>query len=381
LLTSKPDNFKRHIPALDGVRGFAAASVFLLHYGGGAQSSFLPLRFVGEVLHLGWAGVSLFFVLSGFLITGILWDGFQREHWWRNFYIRRSLRIFPLYYLALIIALLIALTVDFGSNNLSSFFIYAFYLQNIPALTVHLRQFQHVWLDHFWSLAVEEQFYLIWPFLLFALRAKGRRHALGLCASGWTLSLLFRVIVIAFHRETTWATTFLAGRAGELCAGAFLAILVRGNPAQLQRTLRKVPLVLGAAAVAIGAILWKGSLPSDPWMATLGISAFSILFAGIVAGCLYPSPIQSFFSNPFLRWLGKISYGIYVYHLLFRAQFQWITRHIAPHASRDASLAVTAAVAMVGTISIASLSFYTYEKFFLGLKEKFSSAKPVTVEA
>src|SRR5271154_6678295 len=78
------NQFRRHIPALDGVRGCAAAAVFAFHYGGGAQSSFLPLRVIGNIHHFGWAGVSLFFVLSGFLISGILWDGYQKPSWWRR---------------------------------------------------------------------------------------------------------------------------------------------------------------------------------------------------------------------------------------------------------------------------------------------------------
>src|SRR5271154_7618303 len=75
-----------HIPALDGIRGAAAAAVFIYHYGGGARSSNFAVHLVGETIHLGWAGVSLFFVLSGFLITGILLDSMRRPHWWRTFY-------------------------------------------------------------------------------------------------------------------------------------------------------------------------------------------------------------------------------------------------------------------------------------------------------
>src|SRR3984885_4831421 len=108
-----------HIPALDGVRGVAAATVFVYHYGGGAQSSFLPLRVMGILLHFAWVGVSLFFVLSGFLISGILWDGYQTPGWWRRFYVRRSLRIFPLYYLALVIAAVIWLALGVPAVRLS----------------------------------------------------------------------------------------------------------------------------------------------------------------------------------------------------------------------------------------------------------------------
>jgi len=319
--------------------------------------------------------------LSGFLITGILWDGFHREHWWRNFYIRRSLRIFPLYYLALLLALIIVFTVDAGKGRPALLLLYSFYLQNVPALAAHFHQFPHVWLDHFWSLAVEEQFYLIWPFLLFAVRGKNRRFALALYASGWALSLLFRVSIFAFHLSADWATAFLAGRAGELCAGAFLAILIRGTSAQAERVLRNAPLIAAGGAMALVLILalCRSTSPQNALIGTCGISAFSILFTGIVASCLSPNLIQRAFSARWLRQLGKISYGFYVYHLLLRAQFTWIATHLVPHQSRDASLAMTALVAGVGTLIIASVSFYTYESFFLHLKKRFEISVPVSL--
>src|ERR1700722_12834586 len=105
------------IPALDGVRGFAAAWVFLYHYVPGQNSSSFPIHFIWAANQIDWVGVSLFFVLSGFLISGILWDSFEDKNWWRNFYIKRSLRIFPLYFLALLIAVAVyfAIGADRGS--------------------------------------------------------------------------------------------------------------------------------------------------------------------------------------------------------------------------------------------------------------------------
>src|ERR1700759_363462 len=89
-----PFRIPGHIPALDGIRGAAAATVFIYHYGGGARSADFAFHIVGKTIHLGWVGVSLFFVLSGFLITGILLDSMQRPNWRETFYIRRALRIF-----------------------------------------------------------------------------------------------------------------------------------------------------------------------------------------------------------------------------------------------------------------------------------------------
>jgi peptidoglycan/LPS O-acetylase OafA/YrhL len=90
---------------LDGLRGLAVLVVFFYHFGGGTKSSFGPLRILASINLAGWSGVTLFFILSGFLITGILWDSRGADHWWRNFYARRTLRIFPLYYAALSLVL------------------------------------------------------------------------------------------------------------------------------------------------------------------------------------------------------------------------------------------------------------------------------------
>src|SRR6202000_1096748 len=104
----------------------------IYHYGGGAQSSFLPLRAIGTAIHFGWAGVSLFFVLSGFLISGILWDGYSKSSWWKRFYVRRSLRIFPLYYLAIAGAAIAWLILGVPAGELSPLWVYVFYLRNVP---------------------------------------------------------------------------------------------------------------------------------------------------------------------------------------------------------------------------------------------------------
>jgi peptidoglycan/LPS O-acetylase OafA/YrhL len=359
------------IPALDGVRGVAAATVFVYHYGGGAQSSFLPLRWFGEGLKFGWVGVSLFFVLSGFLISGILWDSMGRPSWWQTFYVRRSLRIFPLYYLALLLAVAIALLA--GQVNVqSSVWPYALYLQNIPSLGNHLHGFDKSHLDHFWTLAVEEQFYLVWPFLLLVLR-RDRVNAMRFCTTLWLLSFIFRLGVYGFSLSPDWAGRFLLGRTGELSAGAFLALSLRGSPEERRRLMRQVPRLLwGALAALVVLLVWSHEPSLETFSnATFGLAVLSIFFGCLIAYSTTPGPAQSFFELPALRWLGKISYGIYVYHVFFRWQFEWCAARLAPHAGRTASLALVALVAAVGTLAVATLSFYAFEQPFLSLRDRF----------
>ncbi len=123
-----------HIPALDGLRGLAVLMVFVYHYGGGMQSSVRAMRVFGMINKGGWCGVTLFFLLSGFLITGILWDSKGEPHWWRNFYARRTLRIFPLYYGTLVLVMVAAAVVGAFYQAASKIWIPALFLQNFPYL-------------------------------------------------------------------------------------------------------------------------------------------------------------------------------------------------------------------------------------------------------
>ena len=365
------DPIRGHIPALDGVRGVAAATVFVYHYGGGAQSSFLPLRAIGTAIHFGWAGVSLFFVLSGFLISGILWDGYSKPGWWSRFYVRRSLRIFPLYYLAIAGAAIAWLILGVPAGELRPLWVYVLYLRNVPLFDPLLRNMPtNIDLAHFWSLAVEEQFYVFWPFLL-AIFAGKRRRAMQMILALWTLSLVYRAAMLWLHAEG-WDSSFLFGRAGELLAGAYLAMMVRGDGEERQRLFRVLPFALGGSFLLLLLISFVSHGPefTTPWWSTVGLSVCSIFFASAIGLCLRPGIAQSIFQMPFLRWLGKISYGIYVYHLLLHGAFLWVTLRIAPHASYNVRLGLLFVVALAGTLAVACLSFYTYESAFLRLKER-----------
>lgn len=368
-----------HIPALDGVRGVAAATVFIYHYGGGARSSDFAFHIVGKTIHLGWVGVSLFFVLSGFLITGILLDSMQRPKWRVTFYIRRALRIFPLYYFALFGAILVAWLFKTPSSRITPLWPLFFYLQDIP-------QIVHPWalsplfvVGHFWSLAVEEQFYLVWPaLLLFATRRGVLRP---ICVGVFLVSLFFRICVFGLHLNTEWATYFILGRAGEMAAGGLLAASIRGSERDRDQIAHGARPVLLTCVACVTAIVWftKETAAAEPWLATLGISLFTLIFTALIALCLRPGITERVFSFPILRWLGKISYGIYVYHLLLAPLYAWLTHQIFPGVSGRSYLLALAAVATAGTLLAASISFATLESRFLRLKD--SLAKPLSAPA
>ena len=360
----------KHIPALDGVRGLAAVGIFICHYGGGLSSPIPLVRFAAEVQQFGWAAVSLFFVLSGFLISGILWDSFDKENWWRRFYWRRSLRIFPLYYFALL--LIFAATIIFKGHGwpLGSLWPFFVYLQNTPPLYHIMMHFPNaVALSHFWSLAVEEQFYLVWPFLL-VWRSGSNLATRRMCLLIWALSLSFRILVYSAGMRDAWAINFLAARAGELAMGAYLALAVR-DASMRPIVLRNARIVFPVSLLAlIGIAIWdKGTdLRLFP-MVTWGFAINAILFASLIALCLQPGAVASFFSMRWLRWLGKISYGIYVYHILLKSLFEWVASRAFHGLGHNAYLLALAGVAAIGTVLIASLSFYGFEAPVMRLKE------------
>ena len=352
----------QHVPALDGIRGFAALSIFIVHYAGGTHAFMGRLRYLAEPINFGWAAVSLFFVLSGYLISGILWDSIGTPNWWRRFYWRRSLRIFPLYYLAL----LIAIAHSIGSHGLRSIFPgvlpYFVYLQNVPTVYSTLAKFPDVRsLSHFWSLAVEEQFYLIWPFVLAWLYPKSDR-ARNVCLLVWISSLAFRVAVFATGAGHLWAIAFLAARAGELSLGAYLALVVR-DPICKERLFRRARWMFGVSLLAVIAVIvgTGGAGVESKGMATIGISINALLFAFLIGLSLRPGLAASVFEIGWLRWLGRVSYGVYVYHILLGDAFDWIASRIFPGVGRELHFLVLFFVAASGTLIVASLSYYFFE--------------------
>src|SRR4051812_26234940 len=156
-----------HVPALDGIRGLAILLILAYHFTLGMTGRGIAVRLIAKLTSTGWCGVDLFFVLSGFLITGILWNAKESPHRFRNYYVRRALRIFPLYYAAIAIvfaALPFIATRVGGFEGIHGTGAWlGLYGTNI---LVALRG-QWFPLSHFWSLAVEEHFYLFWPAVVF----------------------------------------------------------------------------------------------------------------------------------------------------------------------------------------------------------------------
>jgi peptidoglycan/LPS O-acetylase OafA/YrhL len=274
-----------------------------------------------------------------------------------------------LYYLALLIA--IAHTI--GSHGLRSIFPgvlpYFVYLQNVPTAYPTLARFPDVRsLSHFWSLAVEEQFYLIWPFVLAWLYPKSDR-ARNICLLVWISSLAFRVAVFATGTGHLWAIAFLVARAGELSLGAYLALAVR-DPIRKDRLFRRARWVFGVSLLAVIAVIvgTGGAGVESKGMATVGIAINAVLFASLICLSLRPGLAASIFEIGWLRWLGRVSYGVYVYHILLGDAFDWIASRIFPGVGREFHFLVLFFVAASGTLIVASLSYYFFELRFLRMR-------------
>jgi peptidoglycan/LPS O-acetylase OafA/YrhL len=361
--------YRAHIAALDGVRGIAVLLVFLYHYGGGAHTRNFEVRAIGKATQLAWFGVTLFFVLSGFLITGILWDSIGRPHWWRKFFMRRSLRIFPLYYAALVGFILVVTWMGASTASITPVWPYFLYLQNFPGVVRYGSLSHYLSIGHFWSLAVEEQFYVVWPLLL--LLANRRSRAVHLCWVVCAASLLFRVSIFAFGFNPRWVVDSLFARGGELAGGAWLALSVRGTEVERRRIFRFAAALFltSLAGMLLVTVLSKETQTNYPWMGTIGLAFFTTLGVAILALCLKPRVITSFFETRILRWFGKLSYGIYVYHILLGSVFVWIVHALFPALTGNAYLVVLACVALIGTLLVSALSFATLESTFLRLKD------------
>src|SRR5579859_5429454 len=245
-----------HMLVLDGMRGVAIVMVLCVHFIGNSPAHTAVTREAARLAGYGIWGVDLFFVLSGFLITGLLYDSKGSPHYFRNFYVRRTLRIFPLYYavLALLFIVLPALPGPYPSGLAESERHQAWlwlYASNVY-LAIH-RTWSLPYVGHFWSLAVEEQFYLVWPIVVLCF---ARRSLLGICIVVTILALALRSLLALAGAGAMAQLVLTPCRFDALCIGAFLALAIRSTG--LDTVARAARLSLGPlVGLVLLASCWK----------------------------------------------------------------------------------------------------------------------------
>jgi peptidoglycan/LPS O-acetylase OafA/YrhL len=372
------------LTALDGLRGTAIALVL------GYHSLLLPAaasigdRVYARVAGLGWSGVDLFFVLSGFLVTGILQDS-RRGIDFRNFYARRFLRIFPPYYAFLLLRLLLMRTGALAQlpalDGKDLFYLFS-YLTNV-ALAFQLSTPEAYTFDLgiFWSLAVEEQFYLVWPLLAWGFGPKAFKRVV--CALFFAAGAV-RITLLSLGSGFAAAYMLTPCRMDALGAGALVALLVR-EPIDQKRLRRGARVVLLACATGLAAIVLGTRSPSAAtWaMEAVGYSLFAGAYASLllllVAGAEGRAIVRVFRSPPLVA-LGRRSYAMYLVHATIVAETaHWFRAHgeaLSIGGSRLPVQLVFTTFVFFTTYTAAVVSWHLLERHCMSLKRFFPLPRP-----
>jgi peptidoglycan/LPS O-acetylase OafA/YrhL len=363
------------LPALDGVRGVAifAVAVHVLNPLDAPADWFG--RLFTSLFAVGWIGVQLFFALSGFLITGILLDTRGATNYLSGFYARRFLRIFPLYYGALLVA-----------------FVVLPVLGHIPAALEHDRAHQ-LWLwtfianwaagtgassqglHHFWSLCVEEQFYILWPFVLLGV---GPRACVRLCLGVAAAALAVRLGLLHAGVPTNEIYEYTVTRMDALALGGAAAAALRIPELARRLVVSTKPLWIASLAVfVVGAAASHRYLLPTYATSSFGYSFLALSCAlGVLAAAT--SDLQARSWSPLraapLRALGKYSYGVYVIH---KPLSDFVGKPALARLGLDAGRSTTVGVVYVAVVLAAALaaavaSFHLYESRFLVLRDRFA---------
>ena len=371
------------IPGLDGLRAIAFLMIFGFH------TDYLPF---------GWMGVQLFFVVSGFLITGILLrmkEKLPAKEYFLKFYGRRFFRIFPLYYFYLLLVVIVAvwfISISYKTKAMHAvlnqiwyavLYIYNFY-------SAHQSFQSSPFLDHLWSLSVEEQFYIFWPLLIFLVNEKSLKK---LFVAGIIAGPLFRFAMFLVY-QSGYITSLrdpvsLAiyplpfSHVDAFAFGAYISRFSIPNARkQLAYLSLAVPLLGFAAQFAANgkfeAFLTLGyqDLMSYAYQYIWGYTLLNYWFVVIIYCVVHEKMFVRFLDWPPFQYLGKISYGLYIYHfaIVYFFPVNWFVsgvRGLGISEQFDPLFILIAS--FVGTVAIASLSYYVLEKPFLKLKERFVS--------
>jgi peptidoglycan/LPS O-acetylase OafA/YrhL len=337
---------QEHIRAIDGLRGLGILLVLMHHFG-----FFQP----------GWAGVDIFFVISGFLITRILLRTKDSSGYFANFYARRALRILPLYFFSLLLFFLVVFPIGARNGWLShygtrDFVWYLFHLSNWWIGSGHMLPSP---ISHFWSLAIEEQFYFVWPLMVFILNRKILIRATVAIA---LLSFVCRAIAAAMHPETTGFIYFYTPfRLEPIALGSLAAIAADDQPLWTRFVSYRQTL------------LWTGF---TLWITTIFLGnnrlicvfGFSGIGAVALAMLIEAATGHSAFDTPFFRHLGKYSYALYIIHY----PIYLLASHEFRNCDRFWNPVLAAIVGIPVSYLLARASWVLIESPFLGLKDKFA---------
>jgi peptidoglycan/LPS O-acetylase OafA/YrhL len=357
----------KHMPELDVLRGIAVASVILYHGIYWTQTS-QPGGLAAAITSVavsGWLGVNLFFVLSGFLITGILLDTKHRPGYFSSFYIRRALRILPAYVLIILVLIATRMT-SAGGVLLSSAFLANYWRTLAPHSIVY---------GPFWSLSVEEQFYLLWPLILFLLpRRYFTMVAVGLCFLAPILR--WSVSTAGASNGPAHVATWLI--ADNLAIGAVAALFLRSRYGTKRNALVVSALLILAAAFTLAVGMPYGILHRSSRIgAALQTMPFNFLFTAMLLGLLALRPrilVGKLFWP--LRLLGDISYGLYLVHLIVFEEYDRHIPHPATWYGHFGAEMFRLFVCLTVAIGLAWLSRRYYEEPFLRLKSKLAPSSP-----
>ncbi len=360
------------LPGLDAIRAIAILMVFFFHAG---------------MLACGYLGVHLFFVLSGFLITGLLIRTKDRNFgsFLTGFYGRRVLRIFPVYYLYLLFMFILTLLpLSLSEKPAAELHILKYQL---PYAVSYLYDFYHAssafvtsrFLTHFWSLAVEEQFYLIWPFLIFIIPNKHLKtffiavilfgplirfgesiiHAMPAFSGYFVKEQNLFINVLPFSNIDAFACGALFTlRPAKTKPGTILALFIGVVSLGI---LTEYLMTGHIVATAFG---YRPSM-EDSHKSIWGYTAINILSGIAISAVSQKQFFPGIFANKALNYIGKISYGLYIFHypiILLFLSHGFIT---------GVPLGIRILVALVVSIAVSGLSYSLFEKKFLGLKDKF----------
>lgn len=359
---------KLYYPALDGLRGIAILSVILFH----------NFEYT-NAFSFGWLGVDLFFVISGFLITTILLQTVNNQYYFRNFYIKRILRIFPLFYVSLI--LILYLLPLLWSEYSDKIFYYKHYqlwfwtfLQNWLLGLNFPNENTSPLIQHFWSLAVEEQFYLIWPLLIFWIK-----NPKTLCLLIIILLLgvnILRASLLLLHLNSIpFGTIFPFTRIDGICTGSLLALILY---LKLKVKIKHF-IIIGSIILSLNFlfyILYARYMLSLIYFSCIGYTSFSLLFSIIIYLLLNKNSyfINIVLENRMIKLIGKVSFGLYIIHypvyilMGYRLQ-EWARPSGMPN---HLIQAITSVITTIIGIILSIFSYYCFEIHFLRLKKKFS---------